>query len=158
MFVVVAATQIMVMTIVLSVILLFLGIGILVMIHICVVGRAFRRGFNSGNMVERSNNNKCSSMSFDEVDKLPCFDYKAGEKGSNTGSIDCAVCLENFSVGDKCRLLPVCKHSFHAECVDSWLLRTPICPICRANTSNQKKKDEGGQPREIVLPVIVEIN
>ncbi|KAK4393011.1 RING-H2 finger protein ATL74 [Sesamum angolense] len=74
-------------------------------------------------------------MSQDDIEKLPCFDFTAKEKGTGTGTSpppDCAVCLENFRVGEKCRLLPSCNHSFHAECVDLWLLRTPICPICRA--------------------------
>ncbi|KAL0350993.1 UNVERIFIED_CONTAM: RING-H2 finger protein ATL3 [Sesamum radiatum] len=76
-----------------------------------------------------------TSMSQDDIEKLPCFDFTAKEKGTGTGTSpppDCAVCLENFRVGEKCRLLPSCNHSFHAECVDLWLLRTPICPICRA--------------------------
>ncbi|KAF8407936.1 hypothetical protein HHK36_007076 [Tetracentron sinense] len=130
------ATQILVMGIVISVILLFVGIGFLVLIHVCIVGRAFRRGFSStGNMVERGSIGS-TSMSHDDLEKLPCFDFKAREKGSSP--VDCAVCLENFKMGDKCRLLPKCNHSFHAQCIDSWLLKTPICPICRTSVDSQK--------------------
>uniref|UniRef100_A0A5B6YID6 Putative RING-H2 finger protein ATL56-like n=1 Tax=Davidia involucrata TaxID=16924 RepID=A0A5B6YID6_DAVIN len=125
-------TQVLVMAIVISVILLFVGIGVLVLIHVCLVGRAFRRGFGNGSMVERGS----TSMSRDDLEKLPCFDFKAREKGSSP--VDCAVCLDNFKVGDKCRLLPLCKHSFHAQCVDSWLLKTPICPICRTSADTCK--------------------
>ncbi|KAF5200760.1 Ring-h2 finger protein atl32 [Thalictrum thalictroides] len=132
------ATQIMVLEIVISVVLLLVGIGVLVLIHICIVGRAFRRGFNVGNsMIVARRENICNSMSHDDVEKLPCFAYRAEEKVSSS-SADCAVCLENFRMGDKCRLLPICKHSFHAECVDSWLLKAPICPICRTNASTHK--------------------
>ncbi|PIA40478.1 hypothetical protein AQUCO_02500289v1 [Aquilegia coerulea] len=125
------------MAIVISVALLFVGIGVLVLIHICIVGRAFRRGFNAGNSMVERRENRCNSMSQDDVEMLPCFAYRAEEKGSSS-SADCAVCLENFRIGEKCRLLPICKHSFHAECVDSWLLKAPICPICRTNASAQK--------------------
>lgn len=127
------ATQVIVMAIVISVILLFLGVGVLILIHVCIVGRTLRRGLrerNHVNMVERGSFGS-TSMSQDDIEKLPCFDFKAKEKGTSPPP-DCAVCLENFRVGEKCRLLPSCNHSFHAECVDLWLLRTPICPICRA--------------------------
>ncbi|GFZ07808.1 hypothetical protein Acr_19g0007450 [Actinidia rufa] len=81
-------------------------------------------------------------MSQDEIRKLPCFDYEVGEKGKS--SMECAVCLESFKVGDVCRLLPKCKHSFHVQCIDSWLLKTAVCPICRTG-ANFSPKIGGGQ-------------
>ncbi|XVF16447.1 hypothetical protein REPUB_Repub10bG0031500 [Reevesia pubescens] len=132
-----AAIQIMVMGIVIAVILLFLGVGMLVIIHICIVGRAFRRGFGNPGIFDR-NNSRNRTMSQDDLQKLPCYDYIAKDKGSSSSPVDCAVCLENFKMGEKCRLLPLCMHSFHAECVDSWLLRNPICPICRTSADSGK--------------------
>ncbi|XP_062025553.1 receptor homology region, transmembrane domain- and RING domain-containing protein 2-like [Rosa rugosa] len=58
----------------------------------------------------------------------------------NCTSVTCAICLEDYSVGEKLRILPCC-HKFHAVCVDSWLTswRT-FCPVCkrdaRANMSD----------------------
>lgn len=129
------ATQIMVMAIVVSVVLLFVGIGILVLLHVCIVGRFFRVLGAAGGP-EQSSEAKSRGLSADDLEKLPCYDFKAGEKGSSP--LDCAVCLESFNMGDRCRLLPVCKHSFHAQCVDSWLLRSPVCPICRASADHRK--------------------
>lgn len=48
----------------------------------------------------------------------------------------CSVCLEAITPGDLLKLLP-CGHSFHAKCIDVWLLRhdedaTPSCPLCKA--------------------------
>lgn len=118
------------MAIVISMILLFLGIGILVSIHVCVVGRTLGRESNERN-VERG------SMSQDDIEKLPCFDFKEKDiKGGSSPPADCAVCLENFRGGERCRLLPCCNHTFHAECVDLWLLRTPTCPICRVGADS----------------------
>ncbi|KAA8548081.1 hypothetical protein F0562_004658 [Nyssa sinensis] len=117
--------------------------NVLVLIHVCIVGRAFRRGFGNTSTVENGRFGS-RSMSQDDLEKLPCFDFKGGEKGSST--VDCAVCLDNFKVGDKCRLLPQCRHSFHAQCVDSWLLKTPICPICRTSAdAGQKGGSDSGQ-------------
>ncbi|XP_042041346.1 NEP1-interacting protein-like 2 [Salvia splendens] len=40
--------------------------------------------------------------------------------------------IKNGQVG---RWLPKCKHIFHLECIDGWLMRHPSCPICRTHVS-----------------------
>lgn len=106
-------------------ILLFVGIGVLILIHICIVGRAYRRGIGTTNIVERGSL-ASNSMSHEDIEKLPSYAFQSKDP------MECAVCLDNLKVGEKCRLLPLCNHSFHAECIDLWLLKTSICPICRS--------------------------
>eukprot|EP00927_Polykrikos_kofoidii_P022243 TRINITY_DN20813_c0_g4_i2.p1 TRINITY_DN20813_c0_g4~~TRINITY_DN20813_c0_g4_i2.p1 ORF type:complete len:398 (-),score=30.09 TRINITY_DN20813_c0_g4_i2:24-1157(-) len=42
----------------------------------------------------------------------------------------CAICIDDFAVGDFQRTLP-CFHRFHVTCIDEWLQRSRLCPICR---------------------------
>lgn len=46
----------------------------------------------------------------------------------------CSICLEPRTIGNIVRTLP-CLHTFHAECIDPWLLKSPLCPICKARVS-----------------------
>ena len=68
------------------------------------------------------------------IDALPVFLYKdiVGLKEP----FDCAVCLCEFSQEDKLRLLPMCSHAFHIECIDTWLLSNSTCPLCRGTLFN----------------------
>lgn len=50
-----------------------------------------------------------------------------------TGSLECAVCLNEFEDNEKLRLIPKCDHVFHADCIDVWLVSHSTCPVCRAN-------------------------
>ncbi|CAM0952682.1 unnamed protein product [Alopecurus aequalis] len=55
------------------------------------------------------------------------------EEEEDAEADDCAVCLSEYAAGDEVRVLPACRHGFHRECVDRWLLtRAPTCPVCRA--------------------------
>lgn len=65
------------------------------------------------------------------IDALPVFLYK--EIVGLKEPFDCAVCLCEFSQEDKLRLLPMCSHAFHIECIDTWLLSNSTCPLCRGS-------------------------
>ncbi|KAJ7956265.1 RING-H2 finger protein [Quillaja saponaria] len=68
------------------------------------------------------------------IDALPVFHYK-DVIGGMKEPFDCAVCLCEFSNQDKLRLLPICSHAFHKECIDKWLLSNSTCPLCRGTLS-----------------------
>ncbi|KAI0531024.1 hypothetical protein KFK09_000573 [Dendrobium nobile] len=58
----------------------------------------------------------------------------------NCTSRTCAICLEDYNVGEKLRILPCC-HKFHALCVDAWLTtwRT-FCPVCKRDARTAMTK------------------
>lgn len=68
------------------------------------------------------------------IDALPVFVYK--EIVGAKEHFDCAVCLCEFSEKDQLRLLPMCSHAFHINCIDTWLLSNSTCPLCRGTLFN----------------------
>ncbi|OEL20310.1 RING-H2 finger protein ATL46 [Dichanthelium oligosanthes] len=64
------------------------------------------------------------------IDALPVFAYRE-IIGGNKEPFNCAVCLCEFHGEDRLRLLPVCGHAFHLQCIDTWLLSNSTCPLCR---------------------------
>lgn len=64
------------------------------------------------------------------IEELPVFSYKAAMGGLKEGA-DCAICLCEFVGDDQLRLLPLCGHAFHTECIDTWLFSHSTCPLCR---------------------------
>ncbi|XP_021293352.1 uncharacterized protein LOC110423464 [Herrania umbratica] len=43
---------------------------------------------------------------------------------------DCKICSEEFEVGSVASEMP-CFHTFHEDCIETWLKQSNCCPICR---------------------------
>ncbi|CAN4081132.1 unnamed protein product [Withania somnifera] len=44
---------------------------------------------------------------------------------------ECVICLSEFEIGEKIKVLPKCNHGFHVKCIDKWLNSHSSCPTCR---------------------------
>jgi hypothetical protein len=63
-----------------------------------------------------------------QIKKIPVVNFSKF-KFKNFDS-KCAVCQYDFNEGEKVTKL-TCNHLFHAPCVDEWLLKNKVCPICK---------------------------
>mmetsp|Transcript_21744 Transcript_21744/g.46836 ORF Transcript_21744/g.46836 Transcript_21744/m.46836 type:complete len:230 (-) Transcript_21744:417-1106(-) len=52
----------------------------------------------------------------------------------------CCVCLEDVCCEQRVRTLP-CLHTFHAECVEEWLQKKKVCPLCQFPISSETNVD-----------------
>ena len=43
---------------------------------------------------------------------------------------NCAICLEDYKLGDKISYLP-CFHFYHYKCIKKWLKCSTKCPLCK---------------------------
>lgn len=57
-------------------------------------------------------------------------DEAARPRVSSGAQFSCSICLEVFQTGEQLRILP-CLHKYHQSCIDSWLARSPACPVCK---------------------------
>lgn len=67
------------------------------------------------------------------------------------GQLVCAICQDNFQVGDMVRWLP-CEHCFHQECVDQWLHVSTKCPLCECPVNEDHEAAEGHGAEEVGQP------
>ncbi|CAK8578932.1 unnamed protein product [Lathyrus sativus] len=113
-----------------------------------------------------NNNESSSSLSSDvspqlankgvtkkTLKKFPTMTYSAELKLSGLDT-ECAICLSEFTNGEKVRILPKCNHGFHVLCIDKWLKEHSSCPKCRQCLLQTCRKIGGSQVQPIVLPVL----
>lgn len=73
------------------------------------------------------------------IDSFPTMAYStAREMKIGVGSLECAICLSEFSGEELLRLLPSCDHVFHPHCIARWLANHATCPVCRARVTDNR--------------------
>uniref|UniRef100_A0ACD5WYP5 Uncharacterized protein n=1 Tax=Avena sativa TaxID=4498 RepID=A0ACD5WYP5_AVESA len=87
-----------------------------------------------------------------DLAKLPEFAYNQSARHSGRGDgAQCSVCLGTVQGGEMVRMLPLCKHLYHVECIDMWLASHDTCPLCRAEVEPPETDDKPAMATE--LPV-----
>ncbi|CAH0475376.1 unnamed protein product [Peronospora belbahrii] len=88
---------------------------------------------------QQVDNGSWDGVPYPQIIALPTFNYqirdqlgaeKKSEKDSEVCNTVCAVCCDEFELGEEVRALP-CLHFYHRECIDQWLMCHRQCPICK---------------------------
>ncbi|CAK8538329.1 unnamed protein product [Lathyrus sativus] len=79
------------------------------------------------------NSSRSEGLDADAIKKLPIILHQTDSSNRALEETECCICLSAFRDGEKLKVLPVCNHCFHCECVDSWLANRSSCPLCRAS-------------------------
>lgn len=82
----------------------------------------------------------------DPIEEKPCVGNQESKndiyKISSSANV-CSICIEDFEIGEKLRLLPLCGHVFHTECITPWLTeRSGSCPLCKQLVLEDDKNDD----------------
>ena len=78
-------------------------------------------------------------LSHKQLRALPLTSYRkrgggGGGEQSEEAEETCAVCLSALLDGERVRRLQ-CRHCFHSVCLDDWLVRRAVCPLCVRSVS-----------------------
>merc|ERR1719213_874866 len=65
------------------------------------------------------------------LDQVPTWRSRGAADGQ------CLVCLSDFEPGERVRWLP-CFHIYHQACVDAWLQRSTLCPLCKRPVAEEE--------------------
>lgn len=76
--------------------------------------------------LEERNGKVAKGFQPEQIDQIP---RKRVDIVDNENPASCAVCFENFEVGD-CTMILQCKHDYHESCIDKWLQSEKRCPVC----------------------------
>uniref|UniRef100_A0A0E0DMJ9 RING-type E3 ubiquitin transferase n=1 Tax=Oryza meridionalis TaxID=40149 RepID=A0A0E0DMJ9_9ORYZ len=88
-----------------------------------------------------------------QLGALPVFTWGSSSPATAAAAaVQCAVCLGEMEDGELGRLLPACRHVFHAECIDTWLAVSSTCPVCRAAVGAAEEDEPAAAPVAGVSP------
>jgi E3 ubiquitin-protein ligase ATL23 len=127
------------MVVVVSFLLLCAGMGAVGLVYLWLIWYvSLHQRSNRGQRPSEGNGKpqKQQGLSAADLQLLPTIECGKEER-------KCAVCLEVFQSGDRCRVIPACSHAFHVQCADAWLSKRSVCPICRTSAACESEKENG---------------
>lgn len=90
-----------------------------------------------------------------ELQEIPC--HTVGDPNApETREDSCAICMCDYENEEEYRVLP-CGHDYHKGCIDQWLKKKALCPLCRT-WINQRRTQQNRvlgplAPQEEIPPI-----
>jgi len=138
----------MILAVAVSLLLLCLGMGMGVAVYLWLVWYvSLHQAPRQRASEDNGKDYKHPGLSEADLQRLPTIECHEEETHAGAGrraNAECAVCLDAFQNGDRCRVLPACSHAFHVHCADEWLSKCSLCPICRRSAACEKNFVNGG--------------
>ncbi|EES06107.1 hypothetical protein BDA96_04G005300 [Sorghum bicolor] len=125
------------MAVILAALLAALALGLALNAAVRYLLRRARRAGSGGSNRQGNISISISSAVEEDPEKPPpppALVYSAAGTKLAGAAPECAICLAEFADGDAVRVMPACRHGFHARCIERWLAggRRSSCPTCRA--------------------------
>lgn len=103
---------------------------------------------NSGSSSSSSSSSSAASslLKSSDIDSIPTIQISSSMLSSDPDPdsvLLCAVCKEDFTVGESAKRLP-CSHIYHSDCIVPWLSDHNSCPLCRFELPTAKKAETVG--------------
>ena len=90
-----------------------------------------------------------------QIRTLPTSAYQQSQQAGEAVEEMCAVCLSALLDGERVRRLH-CRHCFHQPCIDEWLVRRAVCPLCVRTVTAPKQRSAGSDER--LIPSVVQLS
>ncbi|CAN4115566.1 unnamed protein product [Withania somnifera] len=106
-------------------------VGVVIFLALVVVFRYFLHLYTKWFLNRWRAGRKVNANGLDPLilETIPMLAFDATE--FKDGTLECTICLCEFSKGEKMRYLPKCNHRFHVDCIDMWFQSHTTCPLCR---------------------------
>ncbi|XP_047321024.1 RING-H2 finger protein ATL78-like [Impatiens glandulifera] len=127
---------VMILSVLLCALVCSLGINSIVK---CVLRCSSLISSSSGHGVGSSSHFANTGVKKKALKTFPIMSYSVGLKTPSMDD-DCAICLSEFTPGERVRVMPKCNHGFHVRCIDKWLNSHSSCPTCRHSLIDTCKK------------------
>ncbi|DAZ93295.1 TPA: hypothetical protein N0F65_012461 [Lagenidium giganteum] len=111
--------------------LIYIGTGVLFLASLLLVGWCIRWHFRSQRQFDRARQLGFAAMQGVSKERMAQLEVCAYHRAPGVDEEDaCPICLVGFEEGDQLRKMP-CKHLFHVPCIDEWLTKSKLCPMCK---------------------------